>query len=394
MDTVFRLARSPYLHFREEERSGGEGCARACPADRGRRAARLLNPAPRSVDPSFYAQASFAALAEPVRTALKVILTLVPDRAADAQALFENPTFTALTVEEQRALLVPPKPERLDQAAATISCAGWYSLPQEKLALLSLDHETRAAMLKQLEHFPSLVTGKYFVELAQAPWFSAMSRDDRVRAAKIIAYASASMSGASFEEEGVSQKKIIQSTIESLLGETPRFDLVLADLPFEEHDSVLGRAEYPRTLVLNRLAIPADDRPISGMKQEHVALMTLVHEVNHLSNQIPEGPTYASFQDEYRAWFVAFVAFMSRLPTQVEGLVRVKELFTNGSYPDIQQALDGGGEEAAKIVAFMRNFGRDLGTRERILAHQLDNFVSSAPLPAPRLDMSNAGAIA
>jgi hypothetical protein len=393
MDTVVRLARNPYRclhHHHGEGGGGGGGVFPAVEVDRGRRAARLLNPAPRAVDPEFFGAEPFIDLAEPVQTALRVILALVPHRAGDAKRLIEDASFGALTPDEQYALLRPPRPDRLEAALAMLSHPGWYSLPEEKLPLLELDPKTRSSMLSQLEHFPSLATGRYFVELARTPWFREMSPEDRVRSAKIIAFASSAISGSTFEDLGVSQRKIIENSVESLVGPTPRFDLVLRDLPFDEHETVAGQAVHPRTLILNRLAIPADDRPIAGVKQEHVALMTLVHEVNHLANQIPEGPTYASFQDEYRAWFVAFVAFMSRMPTRIEGLTRVKELFANPSYADIQQALDGGGDEAAKIVAFMRGFGRDLDTRDRIAAYQPDtNLVLSAPLPEPMLEMNN-----
>jgi hypothetical protein len=204
--------------------------------------------------------------------------------------------------------------------------------------------------------------------------------EDQVRAAKIIAYASSAISGATFDDMGYSQKKIIEGSIASLIGPSPRYDLRFDDLPFDDRDTVAGTVEFPRTLILNRNAIPPNDRPIFGQRQEHVALATLVHEVNHLDNQIPEGPTYASFMDEYRAWFVAFVAFMSRFPTKIEGLYRVKELLTNPAYDELQRALAAGNGESDQILAFARNFG-DVHTRDEILALELDNMVISAPLP-------------
>src|SRR5262245_22507194 len=80
-----------------------------------------FNPPGRGLDPAFYAEPSFVSLEEPVQAALKVILALVPARASDAKQLIEDSTFTSLSAAEQKALLSPPKPDRLDHALAMIA---------------------------------------------------------------------------------------------------------------------------------------------------------------------------------------------------------------------------------------------------------------------------------
>src|SRR5262245_34971365 len=131
MDPVILFARAPILFFRDEGGGGGGGgVAPTGDSERGRRGARRYNPPSRSVDPSFYQKESFARLDEPVQSALRVILAMVPDRASDAQALIENGNFTALSTEEQLALLSPPKPDRLDHAIAVRQPPGWPALPK------------------------------------------------------------------------------------------------------------------------------------------------------------------------------------------------------------------------------------------------------------------------
>ena len=115
----------------------------------------------------------------------------------------------------------------------------------------------------------------------------------------------------------------------------------------------------------------------------------MVHEVNHLRNGIEVGPNYAAFQDEYRAWYVGFVAFMSRLPTKKEALERIKILFSDPDYADIQKAVQTDNPESQKILAFVGKFGTEEKIAE-ILAAEVDNFVAMAPLPDPVLNMTNA----
>jgi hypothetical protein len=250
----------------------------------------------------------------------------------------------------------------------------WDYLPDEKRALLRLDPVVQRAALAQYEKYLTAETGRAVCQVAAAPWFSALDRDDQQRALKVIAYAAGQISSASFEDMGVSQRKIIENTVEALV--SGRFSVVFEDLPVGHEDTIGGRRIYPTTLALNRTMIPADDKPISGYKQEHIALATLIHEVNHLCNQVAEGPTYDAFMDEYRAWFVAFVGFMSRFPTAKEGMVRCMEL--TEVYADIRATLEANNAESEKMVAFMQRF------------KGVDTMVLSAPLPDPLLEMNNA----
>ena len=209
--------------------------------------------------------------------------------------------------------------------------------------------------------------------------------------AKVVAFAASHLSHR-FAHVGLAVKDIARNTLDAILdddGYAVRFE----DLPLEPGNATLGYRELPGTVVLNRRALAADGvaagKGDAGEIEERVALETLVHEVNHLRNAVPAGPTYEAFQDEYRAWYVAFVAFWSRFPTKKEGLERVRLLLTDAGYPDLQMALAGGGDEARAIERFVGQFG-SAEEIEAILAAPVLNLVESAPFPEPPLNMTNA----
>jgi hypothetical protein len=244
--------------------------------------------------------------------------------------------------------------------------------------------DVRRAMRAQRSSFRVRRVGEYLSKLERTPWFSALGVRDRLRAVKTIAYAASQLEGATAE-----QSAIIGNTLDGLV--SGRIELAFESLPFGARRSINGHRRAPRTVVLNRRALPADERPVSGRREEHVALATLVHEVNHLCNGVPEGPTYAAFQDEYRAWYVAFIALFAREPRKVEALARCKELLVDPAYGDIQRAVRERSAEGARIFGFLRTFG-SATTREELLALELDDLTSPAPPPDPALDLSNAGA--
>ncbi len=395
MANVDRTSRDPRLvpaHLGRIELRPGHRPVSYDPIERGRAGARRFNPPPRGVAGAFFELEAYRRLGGPVQRALEVMLALVPDRAGDAQRLIELPAFAELSPDERLALLSPPKPDRLDRALWLLENPIWSALAGDKRSLFALDARVQSALIAQFEHFLVRKTGECLLRTLDADWFHDLDASDQIRALKVIAYASSQLTGASFESSGISQRRIIENTLDSLLPPTARFRLEFEDLPSEPTSSIAGLRRLPGTVVLNRNLIPDDDRHLGagarGRDAEHVGLTTLVHEVNHLCNQIPTGATYAAFQDEYRAWFVGFVAFMSRFPSRIESLSRVKELLSNPAYAELQQALDGGGPESEQILRFLQAFG-DLDSREALLALQIDNFVALAPLPDPMLDVNN-----
>jgi hypothetical protein len=369
------------------------------------KAAREIDPQARRVDASFFEQSAFRSLAEPVQACLRVILSMVPDRAPSVASLIGSPAFLALSPEEQQAAVTPPRPERLERTRRILEQPLWSALEGDKLRFFSAREGTQDAVLAQFEAFPQLETGRALMRLLAAPWFGKLRRDDQVRAVKVIAFCSSQVSGASFEEQGVRQRSLITNTLDALLppagssgakgGASSRCELSLRfeDLPFDDHDAVAGESRRPGTVILNRNAFSVDARPLGGgpdgLKEEHFALSTLVHEVNHLRNPEPPRGTALAFQDEYRAWFAGFVALMARFPTKVEGLARIKDLLTRSSYVELQDALDHRPEEARKILAFMQSFG-PVKDRQEILGLTISDLVSCAPLPDPQLELNNA----
>lgn len=250
--------------------------------------------------------------------------------------------------------------------------------------LRALEPRLRQAVLGQLEHGGSRRVAQELGRLLQAPWWAALDVDDRIRAARVVTHVSACADGSPLEPTALRRRTILDNTLLSLLPPHGRFGLVLEDLPLEADALVAGSCRAPDTVVLNRRAISCDDRPLGqgrgGAIEHRVALCTLVHEVNHLHNFTPPGPTYESFQDEYRAWYVGFVAQVDRLPRRVEALERCRELLTNPCYAALGRAVQQRTAHGERIVAFMQALG----------PQRIDDYVSDAPLPQPPSNMSNA----
>jgi hypothetical protein len=120
-----------------------------------------------------------------------------------------------------------------------------------------------------------------------------------------------------------------------------------------------------------------------------VGLATLVHEVNHLHNLTPVGPTYEAFQDEYRAWLVDFVAHVGGMPRRVEALARCQALLGSPAYAALGQALREGTEHGARILEFMRSFG-PVTRPPDVHTLQAEDPLGEAPLPRPAGNLGNA----
>lgn len=262
---------------------------------------------------------------------------------------------------------------------------------------LALAPALRAAVLGQLEHFASRRVAGDLARLLAAPWWAALDRDDAIRAARVVAHMSACADGAPREaEDPCCRRTILDHTLDSLLPPRGCFVLGFEDLPLEHDSVVAGLRLPPATVVLNRRAIAAGDARLGagpqGWLEARVGTATLVHEVNHLHNLVPPGPTHEAFMDEYRAWYVDFVADTGRAPRRVDALDRCRELLTSPCYAYLRQAAAGGGEHGERILAFLREFG-PLTRWQDVLALPRDRFDEPAPLPRPRANMTNAPAV-
>jgi hypothetical protein len=354
---------------RAEVTSGGEG--------------RLLEPAPTTVDPQLYKSADFSRLGKQVQGILRGVLAQAPDRQGSVARLVELEAFKALSAAEQKALLSPPLPERLDQALLILESPVWSLLAGDKAPLFKLPMPTQRAILAQQTRYLVKPVATSLMAVASGDWLKRLSEDDQLRAVKVVAYAASQLVGASEDGGELSQKAIIRRTLDGLT--TPgRFRITFEDLPAGDEGAVAGLRRLPGTVVLNRNLVAADVKSIGegslGHKEQHVGLITVVHEVDHLIRAVPVGETYAAFQDEYRAWYVGMVAFRGTPPTMIEGLTRCRELITSDEYSDIAAALDNGGPEAAKVVAFLRKFG-PVTDRASIMRLEIDNYVALAPPP-------------
>ncbi|MFO0726040.1 MAG: hypothetical protein U1E65_19820 [Myxococcota bacterium] len=361
----------------------------APPSDAGEKAAEALKVPAAPLE--LYADPAFLALAQPVVAAFRANLKMAPAQAAAAKSLLGSASFLALSAEEQAAALSPPRPDRLAHTLSLVEHPLWSVLTGSKLGLFAASARTQDAVLKQLEAFPTMAVGQDLMALSRARWFAKLKPEDQVRAVKIFAFSASQLVGASFEDQGVSQRKLIENTLKAVL-EDPKLSLSFEDLPYGPHETVAGESVRPGKVILNRKAIAADDLPIGGgpdgLLEEHFALSTLVHEVNHLRNEAPAPGTALAFQDEYRAWFAGFVALMSRFPNRIEGLARVRDLLTQPAYADLREAVDHKPEEAKQILSFLQRFGA-IHSAKDVENLSITDVVSRAPLPAPLGNMNN-----
>jgi hypothetical protein len=258
---------------------------------------------------------------------------------------------------------------------------------------LALGPHLRRAVLGHLEHVASRRVARDLGRLLEASWWDGLDDQDRIRAIRVVAYVSACADGAPAEGTEVCRRTILDNTLDSLLPPRGCFGLGFADLPRVGETIVAGFRVAPATVVLSRQAIACGDERLGagphGSLEARVGLATLVHEVNHLHNLTPPGPTYQAFQDEYRAWYVDFVAQVARPPRRVEALDRCRELLTSSCYAELGHAVAEGSVHGERILGFLRAFGA-VQRVEDVLALPRDGFMEAAPLPRPRLNMSNA----
>lgn len=261
----------------------------------------------------------------------------------------------------------------------------------EASRLLALPPALQQAVLRQLELHAARRVARDLVRMLQARWWPALPPDDQIRAARVVAHVSARAGGMPHEEPEPCARTILDNTLDSILPPHGSLELRFDDLPRHEGVLVAGLCRPPHTVVLSRGAIASSDARLGdGDPLElRVGLATLVHEVNHLHNLTPVGPTYEAFADEYRAWWVDFVAHVGRWPRRLEALARCQELLGSPAYAELGQALHDGSEHGARIVDFMRGFG-PVARPCDVRGMQAQDELGPAPLPRPRGNLDNA----
>lgn len=358
---------------------------KASPSEAAKHAALALVAPKAQAALAIYSDPAFTKLDPKVAAALRANLKLAPAAEGDALELLQAPGFTALGATEQRAALEHPRPDRIAHLLQVVTNPLWTALEGDRQAFFAAPAKVQDAVLTQFEAQPTMETGRVLLRLMGARWLQKMKPADQLRAVKVFAFCAAQETGATFEDVGISQKKLIQGALEELLKDKG-YTLAFEDLPYGAHETVAGESIRPGTVILNRRVFEADDLPVGGgpegLLEEHFALATLVHEVNHLHNTEPAPGTAAAFQDEYRAWFAGFVALMGRLPNRIEGLGRVRDLLTQPAYADLAEALDQKPAEAQQILEFLQAFG-PVKSRADVLKLDITDVVSLAPLPSP-----------
>ena len=314
------------------------------------------------VSTDFFEQPAFTELHDRVQLSLKALLGLRPDRADDVQRLIEDEAFSSLPEQAQRAVFKSGKPEELDHILTVLGHETWPELDDPKHDLLYLDQGVQLSILDQSNHYYDPHTDQYLLKMIRTEWFLGMDAPDQLRATKLIALLSSKLEDATFEEEGVSQREIVEATLDALFPPSGTMAIRFEDLPLENGVGMTGYPEFPSTVVLNRNAVTADDQLAGhregGNVEAWVALKTVPHEVTHLRYPTDPEPTYEAFMDEYRAWFNAWVVAHESFPPKSEALAWIENLLTEPRYAYIAEAARTPGPRE-EIEVFLGNFSRE-----------------------------------
>jgi hypothetical protein len=168
-------------------------------------------------------------------------------------------------------------------------------------------------------------------------------------------------------------KEIIENTLNRILDPTSNYTITWVDYGVR---GKYGAGGHDR-ITLNSSYLSADNGPadFSNDDVRHLIAHTIAHEVNHIVNYDHRAESYEYFLEEYRAYYVGFMAEHGRAPTRHEMAKRVLVFVQdNKSYEDIWSALQSEGE-GDKILAFISQFlGRDDVTRNNVAELVLDAY--------------------
>ncbi len=300
------------------------------------------------------------------------------DRGLAAAALIRDPSFQAMTPQQQTAALtevaLQQSPEfqgltagdqRLVVDALTNRKPGDTDLPASIQSLLQspqfqdtqdFSAAERTALLSQVRNYPDSRSVENMENLLSKQWFRDFALGDTQRALKTVAFL-AQHDGGDLE--------IIQNTLDLFVApDAPyRFDFsesgAYGSVPFSPTD--LFR--------INPRFIGADNNPVNTSANSaefgelRVIGHTFVHEVNHMQNwdrSLSLNSSYG-FHEEYRAYWVGVKAQHGEDPSVADVIDRVAVFVNPGpGYSHLAQLLAAGGQDAHDIAGSLNTMlGRD-----------------------------------
>ncbi len=245
----------------------------------------------------------------------------------------------------------------------------------------------KTAVLSQTKNyaFPDAVAN--IDRLIHKDWFRSEGLGDKQRSLKLIGRLSTYVNG---------DKQVIGNTLEKLLGDHSPIKLEWKDYPVsKKHGTTYGEMG-DNVLSLNKNKIPADNNRLHEDEDTtDLAIGTSSHEVNHSVNNDKVADTFAYFEDEYRAWFVAFKAEHGRPPTNQEAMdQRVAwQLNPDSSYGQHAAAAMKHPKEAEKFFHFLSEMtGMKVDAKNWKTAVKSDPSTwpdkgqATAPVPSGNLD--------
>lgn len=300
--------------------------------------------------------------------------------------LVKHAQLRELPVDIVLAALTPPTPARAEEVREVWSSPLAHNLGRDQRAFWGSSRELRLAVMAQLSQVMGAPVGAALVATLATSWLTELGAEDQRRALQIVACLASHTVGASFTEAELSQRDILDNTLAALLRPGGPVRLTFFDDP---DGVVLGTSSAAGDVYLARDYFPPEARRIDDEVAEYVAVATLAHEINHVVNPGDMVATHEALMDEYRAWFVGFVALWGRWPSRIEGAARVRELFTVPAYDYLWPLLDSAAPDPA-TTAFLSAFGA-VRSLDGARALSCDDYVSLAPRPDPAGNLSNGG---
>ncbi len=283
----------------------------------------------------------------------------------------------------------------LSAAAAREPAASRGALARELQGLLrnpsflALPAPARQALVAQAINCPRPEVVHNLERLSRAGWFADLDPADQQRAAKVVAFASE----LSAQSTSNRQRLLIDNTLNHILPPDGAVSVNFVDLA----SGIFGQADPPRAFDFGRDQIPAGN----GRMPDEVgreAVDTLVHEINHLHNNIEVDATFDYLMDEYNAWYLGYESQNGRQPTRQECFEQLTYLMSAEGYSNLHDILrdrdeEGGlGPQARRVVAFMSQFfdppldPEDPSVTRRMMDMEIGrhNIMTDPDAPGPR----------